>query len=215
MGIQKPDERLKVEREIFDLYNKCLDKSAPDLDKIHGRLWSAIKSWDKKWNIDYQFRVIDLGEEDSDIGMEIYIIICKFSEAGKYNIPKNIEGFFSYLRTSIKNEVAMSNRKEAAVRVPWREMAKVRKIKQLKKMREVELGRLLTKNEYRELISEWMNIANYLEIINLGFPLSLESKSKNDDEEERSVLDTKQAKNVFEPGDSIDDPQEKYKIKYS
>ena len=111
-------EEQELKNKIFSLYMLCLDENLPDRQKHVGQLWDLILRWNKRWNIDYRIKKSKFGDEVSDMGEEIYNVLRRFLGESRDNVPKNAEGFFNYLKTSLKNEAARLARNEVEFKVP-------------------------------------------------------------------------------------------------
>jgi hypothetical protein len=123
----------------------------------------------------------------------------------KLNIPKDKDGFFKYLNTSLSNKKRTSYHEfneNDNIKIPREEKRKRKEIEDLIEMLESHLGRKSTSDEKIQFISKWKKVTDkkateYLELINNKNVSSLDVKNNND--EERNILDTLDTEKLKKP----------------
>jgi ASC-1-like (ASCH) protein len=192
--VEKSEERIKRETEIFELYLNCLNESVSDRQKSIGQLWDLLVRWHKKYLIKESIKKIDkMNIEIFEMGAELFEVINNFLGKNKTDIPKSKDEFFKYLTTSLFNKTTEYKRKEVEVRVSREKMKKLKNVNDLVMLRERHLQRELTNNEKRQLIQKWFNINEYNELSNMLSMKPLDF-TVNDGDQKHSILDLETTK---------------------
>jgi len=180
---------------ILELFSKCRNEIVSDrLQGSSEDLCKEIYNWYK----DY------LSVDVNNIGLGLVEVIIRFTK-NISKIPKDKDGFFRYLDTSLTNEGVGSDREYTIkndnikisnniIKIPKEKKRKRKEIKDIIEMLESQLGRRSTSDEKIQFISKWYKITDkkaieYLELINNENVGSLDEKNNNG--EEREILDTK------------------------
>ena len=160
---QKSEKQLKS--EIFCVFSQCRNEASSDRRQVYsGQLCGLIFHWCNS----YPFKNINARE----MGLEIFKLVLQLvKENGRNNIPTDENGFFHYLKKSLYHAKAEFHRvyESGLIKIPKEKMSKFKKIDEIIKMEESNLGRTLTSNECAQCISEWFNISlieanRYLEL---------------------------------------------------
>ena len=173
---------------IFDIFSKCNNETASSrLQVYYPTLCEQIFIWYR----DY------LSINVNKIGLEISKVInCFTKDENITKIPKDKDGFFKYLKTSIYREKVGFYREyndKDIIKIPKEIKQRKRKVEDIIKMKESQLGRELTYNERIQGISKWLYISEieakeYLDLINNKKFYSLDVE--NSDNEENNILDS-------------------------
>jgi hypothetical protein len=210
---QKTKEHV-IKEEIFDLYNKCLDESAPDRQKLTVQLWEKIRLWNRKYNkwLNHKY-YSKLEESTADIfTVEIFAVIKRFIEEEKDKVPKDADGFIRYFVTSLDKEKAKSTRNESPVRLPKEKMANLKKLNEgLKKIKK-EKGDDFTESEVLNLVTKYFTMSEYTELMSLKNPTYLELRSLKDDSDEAifNMLDSTGTSSAFSGSGILREPQDEF-----
>jgi hypothetical protein len=185
---------------IFDIFTKCHGETASGrLQVYYPVLCEQIYIWYR----DY------LSFDVDEMGLAIAQVINHFiKEETISKIPQDKDGFFKYLNTSIKTEEASFYREyneKEIIKNPRR----LRKVEDFIRMKESNLGRILTYNERIQGISAWFKITEkkvreYLELINNKNVSSLDITSS--DGEEMNILDSENLKPPY-LSNSFEEPE--------
>jgi len=179
---------------IFDIFSKCRLETASSRLQVHyPTLCEQIYIWYK----DY------LAVDVDKMGLEITKVInCFTKDEILSNIPKDKDGFFNYLKTSLSNEKKANyhnfNEKDI-IKIQKEKKRKLRKVKDFIKMKESQFGRELTHNELIQGISKWFKEQDYIDLlnmINVG-SFSYTGKDGNDEIDALNFVGT----NSFDPLD--------------
>ena len=169
---------------IFDIFTKCNSETAPSRLQVY---YPTLCEQVYRWYRDYLF--IDVNK----MGLEITKVINRFiKEENIIKIPKDKDGFFKYLTTSIKREKADSYREyneNDTIKIPKEIKRKLREVEDFIRMKESQLGRELTNAEQKQGISKWFKEQEYIDllnVINVG-SISYISEGGNDETNTHSV----------------------------
>ena len=170
---------------IFDIFSKCYNETASSrLQVYYPTLCEQIFIWYR----DY-LAVNKMGLEISKV------INCFTKDENIAKIPKDKDGFFKYLKTSLSNEKKANYHEfneNDIIKIQKEEKRKLRKVKDFIKMKESQLGRELTHNEIIQGISKWFKEQEYIDLLNMinidGF--SYTSKDGNDKIDVLNFVDT-------------------------
>jgi hypothetical protein len=204
---QKPEGQLISEQEIFELYNKCLDESAPDHQKLTGRLWDKIRLWNKKYFMkETEYSVMDAAKS-LELSTEIYDVILDIIKY-KANVPKDTGGFISHLKKRLYIMKVKYYHKESASKMP----DKLREMKAAVKWQESYKGRKLTKDEFSDLRSKYFTVAEYRELMNLKYADGFEYKfsENNGNEAVFNMLDSVKTSSAFSGAGKFREPEDRY-----
>jgi len=199
VGTKKTEEELT--KSIFDTYSQLRKESASDRRQVYfPRLLDTII----KWSIDYYYK-----EKTKEYWLEIRDAVHRIVKADNTRkMPENEYDFFKYLKVSLKNAKLKYIKKyeEDIIHIPEEQRQKLKKIKEVIRMEESELGEKLSDYEKVEITASWFGITGkearkYLEqIIPLERTGSLTIKTHDDDEKEIDVSDSSE-----EPSDSLEE----------
>lgn len=149
---QKSEEELKA--DIFNLFFKCRDESSSDRRQVYsGQLCELIF----RWCIHYPFNKINAKE----MGLEIVKLVLQLvKDNSKAQFPKTQNGFFQYLRKALYNAKADYHRtyESGPIKIPKGKLLKLKKMDEIIRMEESNLGRNLKIEECVKCLSEWLNI---------------------------------------------------------
>ena len=177
---QKSEEQLKS--EIFSVFSQCRNETSSDRRQVYsGQLCDLIFHWCNS----YPFQNINTRE----IGLEIFKLVFQLvKENGRQNIPNDENEFFQYLKKSLYHARAEFHRtyESGSIKIPKEKMSKLKKIDEIVRMEESNLGRTLTSNECAQCISEWFNISlieanRYLELKKMQNVIGLAYNSHSND----------------------------------
>ena len=183
---------------IFDIFSECRSETVSDRRQVY---YPILCEQIYKWHRDYL--LIDVDER----GLEIANVIKRFLEDDK-KVPRDKSGFFKYLHTSLKNEIANSHRvynENDTIKIPKEKKRKLREVEDYIRMQESQLGRKLTATECTKGISEFFKNQKYvdlLKVLNVG-SLSYTSNDGNDEIDTLNYAET-----------LSDDPLDEYLSKY-
>jgi len=178
---------------IFKIFSEWQDSTCSDRTQTYFlQLCEQIYKWYKDYH----------PKDVNNMGLEITSVINSFmNKDSKLNLPKNKDGFFRYLNTSLNNErvgfdreyekidpkseiIKISNN---TIKIPREKRRKLRKIEDAIRMKENYKGEILTFEERRQVISKWFKepeYVNLLNVINIGSILY----TNNDENDETDIL---------------------------
>jgi hypothetical protein len=181
---------------IFNTFLEYQNTICPDTQKYYLKLWENVY----KLYVNYP-------NKNDNMGLAIERVIKRFIE-NISKIPKDKDGFFRYLNTSLTHEGVGSDHEyttkngnirisNSIIKIPREKERKRKEIKDLIEMLESQLGRRSTSDEKIQFISKWYRVTNieaieYFELINKKNVSNLDSR--NNDGEENNTLDTKDLK---------------------
>jgi len=181
---------------IFDNFSKYINE--PEIDRI--KAYQIICEQIYRWYKDY--KNIDIDETGLAIVQVISHLLKKETIS---KIPKDKDGFFKYLSSSIETEkkgLYYEYNENDLVNIPKEKKRKLRKVEDFIRMKESQLGRKLTNNERIQGVSKWFYISEkkareYLYLINNKNVSSLDVK--NSKGEENNILDSEDLKPPYQP----------------
>jgi len=207
----------QLKNKIFSLYMLCLDESLPDKQKYLLQLWNLIFNWKKKSDNDIRTEKIIFGTEVSLMGEEIYNVLRRFLGEARDYVPKNKEGFFRYLKTSLNRESARIKREEEFVKIPREKLEKNKKIDQQIELFISENNRKPTISEIKDIESEHFRAPkDYINLTSLIKIHELDSLTfdKDGNTETLSYLDQEEIPSAFNY-DGVLNPKDELTKKYS
>jgi hypothetical protein len=167
---------------IFELFSKCRSEIVSDqLQGSSVNLCKEIYYWYK----DY------LSVDVTNMGLGLVEVIIRFTK-NISKIPKDKDGFFKYLTTSIKREKISSYYEfdeKSPVNIPIEKKKKLKEVKGFIRMKESQLGRELTSDEKIQGISKWFKKQEYLDLLNL-INIGSISHGGNNGNSEIDIIDT-------------------------
>ena len=164
---------------IFDIYLKWQNSTNSDCTQTN-----FLKFYDQilKWYKNYHPKILN------NMGEEIVKVFNKLIEEKerKLNLPKDKDGFFKYLNTSINNEKLSSIRdfdEKKAIKITKYAKAQLKEINLAIEDEEDHLRRKLTGDEHDRIITKTMKKQRYIEILNAKNTGSLSFTINNDNKE--------------------------------
>jgi len=196
--VKEPDQKQRLKIDIFEAYKKC--KNTPlsdDRSKQVWQFWFLIERWCKKHLFIKNEKENELVDEMDEKIKEIIDKMTK--EDSTIKVFQELDEFFKYLNTSLKNAMIQIWREQLPKGVSREKTRKVFNIDKLIEIKQRERETKLTENERREIISDFIKPSEYTEIKNRLNVLSTDHIYRsNGDDDGITVLDFPETKNVFD-----------------